>query len=370
MYLACSNSDNYFSRLVDHSDVKAVYHPYSYLFSLQPCFSASGFFTLSFFLFTDPPDLNPNGTSHEKPHQHKSRRGRSRHNNDRNLSSNSYDPSSQYGHFNQSYNPPFSHNNSNYVDHQHPSYQGEDGARRGGRGRGRREGNRGVNGSFGGSNPRWQRPGSDYGPHSGSNRTMGGYHSGAHPMDGPERPNWRRDDSSRNLEQTSEDQDTRAKKPRKFSQEHRRREQNRKENHLKEDNPSAEHQRSDEAKGENHFSENRERSQRSRAGPDPQRDNHQRKHSEVKRRQGPIKAARPSSAEEPGSDRGASGQDHSNHSRPTQAPPSRAGGGSGRTQGQGRGGRRPHHQNHRPGPRNWDKMPESKETQTGQNGSW
>ncbi|KAG7231186.1 hypothetical protein INR49_012017 [Caranx melampygus] len=265
---------------------------------------------------SDPPDLNPNGTSHEKPHQHKSRRGRSRHNNDRNLSSNSYDPSQQYGHFNQSSNPPFSHNNSNYVEHQHPPYQGEDGARRGGRGRGRREGNRSVNGSFGGSNSRWQRPGSDYGPHSGSNRSMGGYHSGAYPMDGPDRPNWRRDDSSRNLEQTNEDQDVRVKKPRKFSQEQRRREQNKKESHLKEDNTSAEHQRSDETKGENHSSENRERSQRSRIGPDSQRDNHQRKQSEAKRRQGPIKPPRP-----PSTERGAGGQDHSNHNRPSQDPP-------------------------------------------------
>lgn len=312
-------------------------------------------------MFADPPDFNPNGTSHEKPHQHKSRRGRPRHNNDRNLSSNSYDPSQHYGHFNQSSNPPFSHNNSNYGDHQHPPYQGEDGARRGGRGRGRREGNRSVNGSFGGSSSRWQRPGSDHGPPSGSNRNMGGYHSAAHPMDGPDRPNWRRDEPSRYLEQTNEDQDVRVKKPRKFSQEQRRKEQSKKESHLKEDSTSVEHQRSDETKGENHSSENRERSQRSRAGPDSQRDNHQRKHSEVKRRQGPIKPARPPSAE-----RGAGGVDHSNHNRPPQDPPGKAGGASGgRTQAQARGGRRPHHQNHRAGPRNWDKMPESKETQTG-----
>ncbi|XP_023264150.1 transcriptional repressor NF-X1 isoform X1 [Seriola lalandi dorsalis] len=315
---------------------------------------------------SDPPDLNPNGASHEKPHQHKSRRGRPRHNNDRNLSSNSYDPSQQYGHFHQSSNPPFSHNNSTYAEHQHPPYQGEDGARR--RGRGRREGNRSVNGSFGGSSSWWQRPGSDNGPSSGSNRGVGGYHSGAHPMDGPDRANWRRDDVSRNFEQTSEDQDARAKKPRKFSQEHRRREHNKKGTHLKENNTSVEHERSDDIKGENHSSENREKTQRSRAGPDSQHDDHQRKHPEVKRRQGPIKPPKPPkppSQEETGSERGASGQDHSKHSRSSQDPPSKAGGGSGRTQLQGRGGRRTHHQNPRPAQRTWDKMPESKETQTG-----
>ncbi|XP_071340974.1 transcriptional repressor NF-X1 [Trachinotus anak] len=311
---------------------------------------------------SDPPDLNPNGTSHEKPHQHKSRRARPRHNNDRNLSSNSSDPSQQHGHFHQGFNPPFSHNNSNYAEHQHPPHQGEDGARRRGRGRGRREGNRSANGNFGGSSSWWQRPGSDL--HSGSNRGAG-HHSGAHPMDGPDRPNWRRDDVSRNLEQTNEDQDAWAKKPRKFNQEQRRREQ-KKGTHLKENNTSAEHQRSDDTKGENHFSENRERAHRSRAGPDSQYDDHQRKHSEVKRRQGPIKPPKPPSQEETGSERGASSQDHSDHSRSSQDPNSKAGGGSARHAPlQARGGRRTHHQNHRPAQRNWDRMPESKETQTG-----
>ncbi|XP_018549214.1 transcriptional repressor NF-X1 [Lates calcarifer] len=304
--------------------------------------------------FSDPPDLNPDGTPQDKPQQHKSRRGRPRHNNDRNLSSNSYDPSQQYGNFHQGFHPPFNHNNSNYAEHQHPPWRG--------RGRGRREGNRGVNGSFGGSGSWWQKPGGDYGPHSGRNR--GVYHSGAHPMDGPDSPNWRREDVSRNLEQTNEDQDARAKKPRKFSQEHRRGEQNKRGTHLKENNTSEEHQRPDDTKGENQPSEARERSQRSRAAPDSQHDDHQRKHSEAKRRQGPIKPPRQPSQEEVGSEGGASGQDYPDYGRSSQNPSSKAGGGSGRHAP--RGGRgRTHHQNHRPGTRNWNKMPESKETQTG-----
>ncbi|XP_044196007.1 transcriptional repressor NF-X1 [Thunnus albacares] len=288
---------------------------------------------------SDPPDLNPNGTSHHKPNQHKSRRGRPRHNNDRNMSSNRYDPSQQYGYFHQGYKPPFGHNNSHYAGPQHPPYEGEDGARRRGRGRGRREGNRGVNGNSGGSGPRWQRPGCD----SGHNRGMGGFQSGAHPMDGPDMPNWRREDVGRNFEHPNE-----------------RREHNEKGTHLKEYNT--------ETKGENHISETRERTQRSRTGPDSdsQRDDHQRKHTETKRRQGPIKPPKPPAQEETCSERGASGQDNPGHGRSSQNPACKAERGSGRhTPLQTRGQRRPHHQNHRPGQRNWDKIPESKETQTG-----
>uniref|UniRef100_A0A665VLT8 Nuclear transcription factor, X-box binding 1 n=1 Tax=Echeneis naucrates TaxID=173247 RepID=A0A665VLT8_ECHNA len=193
------------------------------------------------FLFADPPDLNPNGMSHEKTHQYKSRRGRHRHNNDRNLS-NSYDSSQQYGYFHQGFNPSVSHNNSNNAEHHHPRYQEEDGARRRGRGRERRDGNRSVNGS--GSSSWWQRHGIDNGVHRG-----GAHHS---------------DEASRNLEQTNEDQDARAKKPRRFSQEQRRREQSKKGAHLKENKPSEDHHRSDDTKGENHPSENRERTQRNR----------------------------------------------------------------------------------------------------------
>lgn len=163
-------------------------------------------------------------------------------------------------------------------------------------------------------------------------------------MDGPDGPSWRREDAGRNFDQTNEDPDAWAKKPRKFSQEQRRGQQNEKGTRLKENNTAVE--RSNETKGENPPSDIRERSQRSRTGP--------------------IKPPKPPSQEETGSERGTSVQDESGHGRSSQDPASKAGRGSGRnTPLQPRGGRRTHHQNQRPGQRNWDKMPESKETQTG-----
>ncbi|XP_034718109.1 transcriptional repressor NF-X1 [Etheostoma cragini] len=314
---------------------------------------------------SEPPDLNPDEASHQRPYQHhKSGRGRPRYNNDRNL--NSYDPSQQYGHFHQGFKSQFYHDISNDVLHHHPFYQGEDGARRRGtgRGRGRREGNRGVNENFGGSS--WQRPGGDVGLFSGNNRGVGGFHSGTHPMyDGPDRPSWRREDTSRNLEQSNEDMDARVKKNRKFSQEQRRGQRNERGTRLKENNTVVEGQRSNETKGESPPSDIRERSQRTKADPDSQHDDHhQRKPTEAKRRQGPIKPPKPSYEEETGSERGASVQDDSGRGRSFQE--SKAGQGSGRhAPFQARGGRRTHQQNHRPGQRNTDKMPESKETQTG-----
>ena len=325
------------------------------------CTNTFRFLTWSLLLWPDPPDFNPNGTSHEKPHQLKSRRGRPRYNNDRNLSGNSYDPSQQLGHLQQCFDPPSSSNNSNHEERQHPPYEREEGARRRGRGRGRRDGNRDVNVSSG-----WQRPGGDYSSHGGSNRGAGGYHVGAHPMDRPDRANWRREDVSRHSEQASEDQDTWAKKPRKFVQEQRRVEQNKRGTHVKENNTSGEQQRSDDAKAKKQPPEIRERTQRNRAGPDFQLDDHQRGDTETKRRQGPIKPPKPASQEELGSEGGAAGRDTSDRSRSSQNPTSRAGGGSGRHAPlQARGGRRTHPQNHRPDPRKWDKMPQSKETQTG-----
>lgn len=322
--------------------------------------TASGFYynTVTS-LFADPPDLNPDGASHQKPYQHKPRRGRPRHNNDRNLSSNSYDPSQQYGHFHQGFKPPFSHDNSNYALRQHPPYHEEDGARRRGRGRGRREGN----GDFGGSSSWWQRPGGDFG----NNRGASAYRSGAPLMDGPDGPNWRREDSGRNLEQSSEDQDARAKKPRRFSQEQRRRHQNERGNHSKENNPTAGGQRANDTKVETQTSDISDRTQRSRTVPDFQHDDHQRKHTEAKRRTGPIKPPKQPAQDETGSERRSSVQDDSAHYRSSQdLAASKAGRGSGRnTPLQARGGRRTHHQNHRPAQRNWDKIPESKETQTG-----
>ncbi|CAK6967447.1 transcriptional repressor NF-X1 [Scomber scombrus] len=273
---------------------------------------------------SDPPDLNPDGTSHQKPNQHKSRRGRPRHNNDRNLNGNRSDPPQQHGYFHQG----FGHNNSHYAAPQHPPYEGDDGGRRRGRGRGRREGNRGVNGNSG---PRWQRPGG-----------AGGFQSGPHPgVDGPDVPNWRREDTGRNFEHTNE-----------------RRDHNEKGTNVKESHTNT--------KGENYASEPRERTQRSRTGPesDPQRDDHQRK-----RRHGPIKPPKPPAhQEEACSERGATGQDNPGHGRSERERER----GSGRhTPVQSRGQRRPHHHqnhhqnHHRPGQRSWNKIPESKETQTG-----
>nr|XP_046227015.1 transcriptional repressor NF-X1 [Scatophagus argus] len=310
---------------------------------------------------SDPPDLSPDD---QKPHQHKSRRGRPRHNNNRNLSPHDpYDPSQQYGHFHQGFQPPFSHDYSNYALHQHPSYQEEDGARRRGRGRGRREGNRSVNG---GSSSWRQRPGGDSGPYSGNNRGAWACHSGKHPMDGPDSPNWRREDVGRNLEQINEDQDSQAENPRKFSQEKRRGQQNERGPRLKDNITSVRGQRSDFTKREPPASDVTERTERSRTGPDFQHDDHQRKHPEATKRQGPIKAPKPPSQHETGSERGASVQNDSGPGRSSQEPASKAGRGSGRhTPLQARGGRRTPHQNQRLSQRNWNKIPESKETQTG-----
>ncbi|XP_051796440.1 transcriptional repressor NF-X1 [Acanthochromis polyacanthus] len=298
---------------------------------------------------SDPPDLDPDGTSHQKPHQHKSRRGRPRHNNDRNLSSDDYDPSQQYGHFHQGFKPQFNHNNSNYAEHYHLPYQGQDAARGRGRGRGRREGNRGLNGSFGGPDPSWQRRS------GGGRKSLSGFQLSSHSTDGPDAPNWRREA----VPPTCEDQDDQAKKPRKFG-----REQNERSSHVKENNATVEGQRSNAAKGENLPLDSRERTQHSRA--ESQHDDQQRKRTDVQRRQGPIKPPKPASQEESGSERGASGQDDSDHGRSSQDSAFKAGRGSGRhTPQQGRGGRRTNHQNHKPAQRSWDKMPKSKETQTG-----
>ncbi|XP_060920938.1 transcriptional repressor NF-X1 [Labrus mixtus] len=295
---------------------------------------------------SDPPDLNPpDEASRQRPHQQKARRGRPRHDNDRNLSRSSYDPPQQYGHFNEG---PFGHERSNYAFHHHPPYQGEDGSRRRGRGRGRRDGNE----NYGGPGPWWQRPGGDFG----SSRGVGGGRPGGHPVDGADGHSWRRDDVGRNFEQTNVDQ---AKRPRKFSQEPRRGQLNGKGPHLRENNNAA---------GEFPPSDIRERTQRSgRTGPDSQHDDHhQRKQTEVKKRQGPIKPPKLPPQEEAGSVRGASGHEDSGHAKSFQDTKAKSGRGSGQqTPFPARGGRRTPHQNHRLGQRNWDRVPESKETQTG-----
>lgn len=287
------------------------------------------------FLVADPPDLNPDLTQHQTSHQHKPRRGRPRHSNDRHLSNNSNETCHQYGPFNQGTNPPFSHR-SNYEDHHRPPYQGGDEGRRRGRGRGWREGNRG------GSVPWRQRPGGD--PYGGSNRYMSGVHAFAHPMGGADGPNWRRGSANRDTEQTNEDQDAQAKKPRKFSQEQRKGEHN---GSWKENNTTVE-------------------DQRKREDSESQHDNNQRKHTDPKRRQGPIKPPKQPSQEEPGSEKGASGQDDSDQGRASQDSAGKGGRGSGGNAPlQARGGRRANYQNYKPGQRSWNKMPKSKETQTG-----
>uniref|UniRef100_G3NL29 Transcriptional repressor NF-X1 n=1 Tax=Gasterosteus aculeatus aculeatus TaxID=481459 RepID=G3NL29_GASAC len=314
---------------------------------------------------SEPPDLNPNHAPHHKPNQHKSRRGRSRFNNDRSL--NSYDPPQQHGHFNQGFQPPFSQDNSDYVFHQHPHYQEEDGARRRGRGRGRRDGNRSVNGS------NCQRPRGDFGLHGADIRGAAGFHPRPQPMDaGPDGPSWRREAAGRNIEQTNEDPDAGAKEHGRFSQEARRRgPQTDKATYLKENNTLVDGRRSNDTPRENPALDVRERSQRIRPGPDSQHDDPQRKPTEVKRRHGPIKPPRVQPPEESRSERGASFQDESGYGRSSQNPAGKAGHGAGRhTPLQARGGRRTHHQNERPGPKNWDKMPESKETQTESAEGW
>ncbi|XP_028289119.1 transcriptional repressor NF-X1 isoform X2 [Parambassis ranga] len=281
---------------------------------------------------SDPPDLNPNGASYQKPHQHKFRRGLPRDNNDRN-----------------SNHPQFPH-------------QDEDVARgRGrGRGRGRREGNRGVGGSFDGSGPWRPRPGSD----GGSNRNAGGCRSGVDPMDGPDGPSWRREGVSRNVEQTNEDQDVKVKTPRKFEHERRRGVQHDRRAYLKESDATGDNRKLHATKGENPSSDTREKTQPSRRCSESQHNDHQRKHTEEKRRQGPIKPPKPQ--EELGLEREARVQDDSDHSRSSHDPFSKPGRGSVRhAPHQARGGRKPNHQNHKLSQRNWDKMPKSKETQTG-----
>lgn len=294
-----------------------------------------------FFFLTDLTDINPGNESHQKSHAHKSRRGRFRHANDGNLSS------QQYGHFNQGFRSPFSHDGLNYAGHQHPHHQDENLSRRRGRGRGRRDGNRGVNGSS-----FFQTPGEEHGKFRGER-----------PVEGPDAANWRRD-SDKNVDQTNEELDGQIKKPRKYSQEQKGRRQNERGPRLKEDNAIDEGQRSNHSKAEGPL-DTRERTHRKREeGADVQYDEQWRKRTEVKRRQGPIKPAKLLSQEERGPDLEAGGGQEFSHGFHDAF---RSGRGSGRYMSfQPRGGRRTHPPSQRPAQRNWDKMPESKETQTGQ----
>ncbi|XP_075994388.1 transcriptional repressor NF-X1 [Genypterus blacodes] len=316
---------------------------------------------------SEPPDLRPDGASHPKPHQHRSRRGRSKPSDHRNLSRNGYPPPpplQQYGQCHQGFNAPYGHSDPNEAAHPHhpppPLFPYEDGSR--GRGRGRRGGSRGSNGS--GST--WQRPGGD----ASSYRGAGAQQSGPPPLlEGPDGPSWRRDGVRETFGHTDEDQVARPRKNRKFSQEQRRggaddRGFYSKENRTKE--------------GEQGDTDPRERTQRSRRGPDS--DQHQQKKpadAPAKRRQGPIKPPKPPSQQEVGPER----QEDPANDRSSQNPARdeatcRAGRGLGRhTPTQQVRGHRPTHsqnhqnhqnyQNHRPSHRDRDKRAESKETQTG-----
>ncbi|XP_024135844.1 transcriptional repressor NF-X1 [Oryzias melastigma] len=274
---------------------------------------------------SDPPNFSQDGTSLQKTHQQRSRRGRPRHNG-RNLSCNYEEAPQQYGHFNEGFEY-----NSNYVEAHHPPFQGEDTARRRGRGRGRREGDRGLKGNPDGSSWR-QRSGHEFGQHGSSSRYSGGYQSGVHPVDGLDGSNWR--NGNRNLEKGNEQ----FKKNRGVDQ----RERNL---HFK----AADQRHS--TKGET-----TERTQQNKSGPKLHHHENQKKEVEVKRRQGPIKPPKPPS-QEAGGERGASAQVEPDQSRPAQdssGPPLQA-----------KGGKRFNQRNHKPGRQSWDQMPKSKETQTG-----
>lgn len=190
-----------------------------------------------------------------------------------------------------------------------------------------------------------------------------GKYRGERPVEGPDAANWRRD-PDRNVDQTSEEQDGQIKKPRKYSQEQRGRRPNERGPRPKEDNTTYEGQRSNHAKAEAPL-DTRERTHRKREeGADVQYDEQWKKRPEVKRRQGPIKAARPLSQEGRCPDMEAGGGQEFSHGFHDAF---KGGRGPGRyMSSQPRGGRRTHPPNHRPGHRNWDKVPESKETQTGQ----
>uniref|UniRef100_A0A1A8NL37 Transcriptional repressor NF-X1 n=2 Tax=Nothobranchius pienaari TaxID=704102 RepID=A0A1A8NL37_9TELE len=307
---------------------------------------------------SDPPDLSSDGPSH----QHRPRRGRPRHNGDRNLSSNSYDPSYHYGHFQPCFKQPIGSGHFNYSEYNHPPYQGEDVARKRSRGRGRREGNRGLNRNLAGSGPRGQKHIGDFGQHDASHRYTGGYQSD--PMDGPDAPNWRRGSASRDFEQTNKERDAPAQNSSK--RELKRGEQMEERDHTRENNTTVPGYRFQSIRGENFFSETNRRTPQSKSGTQTQHYDHQKKHDDPKRRHGPIKPPKPPSPEEVSSERGAGGQHDPDFSRSSQDPVCKPGRGSGPQRPyQSHGGRRTNHQNSKSGQSSSEKMPKSNETQTG-----
>lgn len=283
---------------------------------------------------SDPTDVNLHGASNTKEKQ-KSRRSRPRHHNYRNVNREDYDFSQQYEHSYQGFSQPFRQNHSNYAEWNHPPYSGEDGGRHGGRGRGRRDGNS------------WNRP-------PGDSASYRGHRPSGFPTNGSEASNWRLGDVGGGY---NENHNAQAKRARKFNQEQRRGEPHDKNTNL--DVTALNHSK------RYGLLENRETSQRGHAEPFHSSDQHL-KPAETKRRQGPIKPPKAASNEEVGSERDAAGHKHIEPDRPPQRPSQKGGRDVERKSApQSHGQRRPHRQNHRPGPRSHVRGPESNETQTG-----
>uniref|UniRef100_A0A8C5I2J9 Transcriptional repressor NF-X1 n=1 Tax=Gouania willdenowi TaxID=441366 RepID=A0A8C5I2J9_GOUWI len=245
------------------------------------------------------------------------------------MSGHSLDHSQQYRHFDQEYKPP--------IQSSHAAEYQRDTAKR--RGRGRRDGNREFNGSFDSSGFFHQRAGGDFVPYSGSNRST---------EDGPD---WWREDVNQNL--ASGDQNARVKKPRRFGREQKKGEQKEKNSYSQHDMKALPPQAAEGRKPSDIRERDEERMTLS--------EEHQRKHSEVKKRHGPIKPPKPPAHEEPGSQSAASApndrETHDSTRRAARDPKGHAG-------PQTRDGRRPNHPNHKAGLRSWDRTPKSKETQT------
>ncbi|KAK7881705.1 hypothetical protein WMY93_030114 [Mugilogobius chulae] len=278
----------------------------------------------------NPSDINLHGASNPKQHQQKPRRARPRHHNySRSLNQNDYGPSPLHEHFYQGFNQPFRQNDSaSYGEQHYPTFPNEDGSRYGGRGRGRRDGN-------------WQRPVSD----SGSYR---GYRSAGYSSNGSESCNWRVEDAGRN-----NNENVNAKRPRKYNHEQRRGEPYSERTHSNVTTP-------DYANRDDPLT-NKGSSQRGKSEPF-----HSNDHQSKPKRQGPIKPPKAVSREEMASEKGAISNDDAESSRATQKPLHKGGRDVERqSASQGQGQRRSHHQSHRPGQRSRDRVPESKETQTG-----
>ncbi|XP_017262302.1 transcriptional repressor NF-X1 [Kryptolebias marmoratus] len=298
--------------------------------------------------FSDPPEFSPDVTAHQR----KSRRGG--HNSDRSLSSSSYDPTQQHGIFHRGFKHPFGHDNLNNPEYSPSPHQGEDVSRRRGRGRGRRDGNRSLNGSFSSSGPWRQKSGSDFGQYDASNRYGRGFQT--EPMGGPDGASWRRESVNSDSEQTSQEQGAQVKKPRNAGRELSEKSGRSKENHT-----AAPSQRSHSLR-----EEATERLLQSKSSAKPQHYDPQKKHVDGKRRQGPIKPPKPPLQEDVSSESGTAEQDGSDRIRSSQDPACQLGRGSGAHRAfQGRGGRRTNYSNNKPGVRSSEKMPKSKETQTG-----